>query len=120
MASRRIPATALFLTLLLVLAGGLALPQAAAAQTRDRDPVADATLLNLSESAVRDVTHDTMRARLMAQARAADPATAQITSTAAVTNALDSVRTRGREAALEGSHTYPATPPRPASRPAHA
>src|SRR3546814_4832858 len=34
MASRRIPATALFLTLLLVLAGGLALPQAAAAQTR--------------------------------------------------------------------------------------
>src|SRR3546814_5729883 len=106
MSSRRTPAAALFLTLLLVLAGGLALPQAAAAQTRDRDPLADATLLNLSESAERDVTPDTMRARLMAQASAEDAAAAQNTVNAAMTKALAMVRTLGLEVETGGYNTF--------------
>lgn len=115
MASRRL--TAVFA---LALAAALSLPQLAAAQTRSGDPLADATLLTLSESAERDVTPDTMRARLMAQASAEDAAAAQNTVNAAMTKALAMVRTLGLEVETGGYNTFQDTPPRPASLPAGA
>lgn len=113
MASRRLAAV-----FALALAAALAVPQIAAAQARDRDPLADATLLNLSESAERDVTPDTMRARLMAQASAEDATAAQNTVNAAMTKALAMVRTLGLEVETGGYNTFQDNPPRPASLPA--
>lgn len=113
MAPRRLPALAL--TVLMTMAAA-ALP--AAAQDRGNDPLAGATLLTLSESAERDVTPDTTRARLTVQASADDAAVAQTAVNAMMTKALAMVRTMALDAQTGGYNTWQEAPPRPANLPA--
>lgn len=102
----------------LALISGLAACDNAKAQTVQRTLPDDATVVNLSESADRDVTPDTIRARLMAQASSESAATAQNSVNAAMAKALDRARALGLEVETGGYHTYQETPPRPASLPA--
>ncbi|WP_370154834.1 SIMPL domain-containing protein [Ferrovibrio sp.] len=106
------------LSILAVLAA-LALPPVAAA-AQERSLPADATLLSLSESAERDVTPDTMRARVAAEAVSDSAAAAQAGVNAAMTRALAMLRAMGIEVETGGYRTWQETPPRPASLPAGA
>ncbi|HLT78215.1 MAG TPA: SIMPL domain-containing protein [Ferrovibrio sp.] len=96
----------------------LAACRPADAQIAQRTLPEDATLLNLNEMAERDVTPDTIRARLMAQASSEDAATAQNSVNAAMTRALARVRSLGLDVETGGYNTYQETPPRPQSLPA--
>jgi uncharacterized protein YggE len=123
MAPRRIPVLAPAILApaafaLAVFIAAAALP--AAAQDRNADPLAGATLLTLSESAERDVAPDTMRARLAAQATAADAAAAQTAVNAAMTKALAMVKTMNLDVQTGGYNTWQEAPARPASLPAGA
>lgn len=95
----------------------IALP--APAQT-PRSLPEDVTLLSLSETAERDVTPDTLRARLLAQASSEQAAAAQNAVNAAMTKALARVRSLGLDVATGGYHTYLDSPPRPQTLPAGA
>ncbi|WP_298728636.1 SIMPL domain-containing protein [uncultured Ferrovibrio sp.] len=113
MASRRlIPALALA-----TIVAAAAFSDSTLAQTQRNLPD-DATLLNLSETAERDVTPDTIRARLMAQASSEQAADAQNAVNAAMTKALAKVRSLGLEVETGGYNTYQETPPRPQNLPA--
>lgn len=92
----------------------------AKAQTVQRTLPDDATLLTLSESAERDVTPDTMRARLMAQATSESAATSQSSVNAAMTRALNRVKALGLEVETGSYNTYQESPQRPQSLPAGA
>lgn len=106
-----------YLPLILCLATGLVAGKPAEAQIAQRTLPEDATLLNLSEMAERDVTPDTIRARLMAQASSEQAAIAQNSVNAAMTKALAQVRSLGLEVETGGYNTYQETPPRPQSLP---
>jgi predicted secreted protein len=92
----------------------------AKAQTVQRTLPDDATLLTLSESAERDVTPDTMRARLMALASSESAAASQAAVNAAMTRALNRVKALGLEVETGGYNTYQESPPRPPNLPAGA
>lgn len=96
---------------------GLAACDNAKAQTVQRTLPDDATVVNLNESAERDVTPDTMRARLMAQASSESAATAQASVNAAMAKALARAKALGLEVETGGYNTYQESPPRPASLP---
>lgn len=96
---------------------GLAVCDTAKAQTVQRTLPDDATVVNLNESAERDVTPDTMRARLMAQASSEAAATAQASVNAAMAKALARAKALGLEVETGGYNTYQENPPRPASLP---
>lgn len=96
---------------------GLVACDNAKAQTAQRTLPEDATVVNLNESAEREVTPDTMRARLMAQASSESAATAQASVNAAMAKALERVRALGLDVETGGYNTYQDTPPRPASLP---
>lgn len=108
-----------FLSLLAVpaLLIGLAACDNAKAQTVQRTLPDDATVVNLNESAERDVTPDTMRARLMAQASSESAATAQNSVNQAMAKALNRAKALGLEVETGGYNTYQESPPRPASLP---
>lgn len=108
------------LPLILLLAIGLAACKPAEAQVAQRVLPDDATLLTLNETAERDVTPDTIRARLLAQASSEQAATAQNSVNAAMTKALARARALGLEVETGGYHTVQETPPRPQSLPAGA
>jgi uncharacterized protein YggE len=76
----------------LLVAMGLAACKPADAQIAQRVLPDDATLLTLSETAEREVTPDTIRARLLAQASSEQAAAAQNSVNAAMTRALARVR----------------------------
>ena len=86
----------------------------AKAQTVQRTLPDDATLLTLSESSERDVTPDTMRARLLAHA------TSQSSVNAAMSRALSRVKALGLEVETGGYNTYQESPQRPQNLPAGA
>lgn len=92
----------------------------AQAQTVQRTLPDDATLLTLSESSERDVTPDTMRARLMAQATSESAATSQSSVNAAMSRALSRVKALGLEVETGGYNTYQESPQRPQNLPAGA
>lgn len=108
--TRRPAASALVALFLLA-----ALP--AAAQTAQRTLPDDATILNLTESAEREVTPDTIRARLLAQASSESAATAQASVNAAMAKALARARSLGLEVETGGYNTFQDNPVRPASLP---
>lgn len=92
----------------------------ARAQTAQRTLPDDATLLTLSENAERDVTPDTMRARLIAQATAEAAATAQASVNAAMARALTRAKALGLEVETGSYNTYQENPVRPQALPAGA
>jgi uncharacterized protein len=92
----------------------------AKAQTVQRTLPDDATLLTLSESAEREVTPDTMRARLMAQATSESAATAQASVNTAMARALNRAKALGLEVETGSYNTYQEAPPRPQNLPAGA
>lgn len=96
---------------------GLAACDNAKAQTVQRTLPDDATVVNLNESAERDVTPDTMRARLMAQASSESAATAQASVNAAMAKALARAKALGLEVETGGYNTYQEAGARPASLP---
>lgn len=96
---------------------GLAACDNAKAQTVQRTLPDDATVVNLNESAERDVTPDTMRARLMAQASHESAATAQNSVNAAMAKALARAKALGLEVETGGYNTYQDAGARPASLP---
>jgi predicted secreted protein len=106
----RRPAVFALAALLLV-----ALP--ATAQTVQRTLPDDATVVTLSESAEREVTPDTIRARLLAQASSESAATAQASVNAAMAKALARARSLGLEVETGGYNTWQEAPVRPASLP---
>ncbi|WP_341909092.1 SIMPL domain-containing protein [Ferrovibrio terrae] len=110
------PASALLLALLLAVAAC----DNAGAQTAQRALPDDATLLTLSENAERDVTPDTMRAHLMAQATAEAAATAQASVNAAMARALTRAKALGLEVETGSYNTYQESPVRPQTLPAGA
>lgn len=79
-----------------------------------------ATLLVLSETAERDVTPDTIRARLVAQATSEQAAVAQTSVNAAMAKALARARSLGLEVETSGYNTWQESPPRPQTLPAGA
>ena len=87
------------------------------AQIAQRTLPDDATLLTLNEAAERDVTPDTIRARLLAQASSEQAATAQNSVNAAMTKALARARSLGLEVETGGYNTFQETPPRPQTLP---
>lgn len=113
--SRRLVFPALALLLLAVAAC-----DNAKAQTVQRTLPDDATLLTLSESAEREVTPDTIRARLVAQATSESAATAQASVNAAMARALTRAKALGLEVETGGYNTYQESPQRPQSLPAGA
>ncbi|MCW0232973.1 MAG: SIMPL domain-containing protein [Ferrovibrio sp.] len=113
--SRRLAVPALALLLLAVAAC-----DNAGAQTVQRTLPDDATLLTLSESAEREVTPDTIRARLLAQATSESAATAQASVNAAMARALTRARALGLEVETGSYSTYQESPQRPQSLPAGA
>lgn len=100
-----------------VLILGLAACDNAKAQTVQRMLPDDATVVNLNETAERDVTPDTMRARLMAQASHESAATAQASVNAAMAKALARAKALGLEVETGGYNTYQESAARPASLP---
>ncbi|HEX6957080.1 MAG TPA: SIMPL domain-containing protein [Ferrovibrio sp.] len=106
----RLPLPSAALAIALLAAG------CAMAQPQGGQP-ADATLLNLSETAERDVTPDTIRARLLAQVSSEQAAVAQNAVNAAMTKALAKARALGLEVETGGYSTYQETPPRPQNLP---
>ena len=113
--SRRLAVPVLALLLLAVAAC-----DNARAQTVQRTLPDDATLLTLSESAEREVTPDTIRARLLAQATSESAATAQASVNAAMARALTRARALGLEVETGSYSTYQESPQRPQSLPAGA
>lgn len=101
----------------LLLVAAIAACKPAEAQIAQRTLPDDATLLNLSEMAERDVTPDTIRARLLAQASSEQAAAAQNSVNAAMTKALARARSLGLDVETGGYNTYQETPPRPQSLP---
>ncbi len=104
----------------LLIVAGLAACKPADAQVTQRALPDDATLLTLNEAAERDVTPDTIRARLLAQASSEQAATAQNSVNAAMTRALAKARSLGLDVETGGYSTYQEAPPRPQSLPAGA
>lgn len=92
----------------------------AQAQTVQRTLPDDATLLTLSESAEREVTPDTIRARLMAQATSESAATAQASVNAAMARAVNRAKALGLEVETGSYNTYQEAPLRPQTLPAGA
>jgi predicted secreted protein len=92
----------------------------AAAQTAQRVLPDDATLLALNEQAERDVTPDTIRARLVAQASSEQAAAAQASVNAAMARALARVRSVGLDVETGGYSTWQEAPARPQALPAGA
>lgn len=117
MISRLLSARLLCSLAAIALLVGLVACDNAKAQTVQRTLPDDATVVNLSESADRDVTPDTIRARLMAQASSEVAATAQNSVNAAMAKALDRAKALGLDVETGGYNTYQETPPRPASLP---
>lgn len=115
MASRHLPVALGFIVALML---SVAAPADLVQAQTQRNLPDDATLLNLSETAERDVTPDTIRARLMAQASAEQAAVAQNAVNAAMTKALAKARSLGLEVETGGYNTYQETPPRPQNLPA--
>lgn len=92
----------------------------AAAQTAQRVLPDDATLLALNEQAERDVTPDTIRARLVVQASSEQAAAAQASVNAAMARALARVRSVGLDVETGGYSTWQEAPARPQALPAGA
>lgn len=92
----------------------------AKAQTAQRTLPDDATLLTLQESAEREVTPDTIRARLVAQATSESAATAQASVNTAMARALSRAKALGLEVETGSYNTYQENPQRPQNLPAGA